>query len=923
MRFGTVAVALIAAAIVLAAGGLLSGLVVDWLWFSSVGYFGVFRTVLVTKIAVFAAVFVLSGICYWMSGALALRFARRRSPWHSLAFPQGIGGQTLPNVIERIVKPSVWPLLVLAAAAILALLTASGEATNWSLALRYLDRVPYGMRDPIFSRDIGFYLFELPAYLALLSWLYVTLFLAAVLAGVVYALHGEFTLGPTPSLRLSPAVIVHGSVLLGLFFVLKAWGYDLDRYLLLYGDNGVVVGASYTDVHVNLPILWLLGGLTTGAAIACWLNVRWRTIWLPATAVGAFFAVAALTILFPPLFERFYVKPSELALESPYLKDNIDLTREAYNLRHVIVRPFPVDQNLTLQSLEADRGTIDNIRLWDSEPLIDTYAQLQEIRTYYRFYDVDVDRYRLGDSDQQVMLSARELNSSLLPQNAQTWVNLHLLFTHGNGIVMSPVTQKTSEGLPVLYEQDVPPVASGGPVVREPRIYFGEGPQPYVVVKTSTPEFDYPKGSDNVYADYTGRDGVDIGSLSRRSVFAWYFGDPNILISSYLTPESRILFHRNLQDRIRTIAPFLRLDHDPYVVVADDGRIFWIQDAYTTSNWFPYSQQAPGAGINYIRNSVKIVVDAYNGTVDFYDVDPSDPLLASYRRIFPGLFKPLSAMPEELQKHIRYPEDLFLIEAEMYRAYHMNAPEVFYNREDLWQFPRQTSSVGADESASNSAMAPYYMIMRLPEETRPAFFLMEPMVPNRRENMIAWIAAGCDPPDYGKLIVYEFPKEKQVFGPFQIEARINQNTEISQQVSLWNQMGSRVIRGNILVIPIGTSLLYVSPLYLRAAQGQLPELKRVIASYQDRVVMADTLQEALGALFEGVARPPVVTSAAPPAAAAAAAQTVAAAPAGPAQQALDTYNRALQRLKSGDWSGFGSDLDALKPLLEKLSQGAH
>ncbi|MGH7015364.1 MAG: UPF0182 family protein, partial [Stellaceae bacterium] len=547
------------------------------------------------------------------------------------------------------------------------------------------------------------------------------------------------------------------------------------------------------------------------------------------------------------------------------------------------------------------------------QPLTDTYAQLQEIRTYYKFYHVDVDRYELGNSYQQVMLSARELDPTLLPQSAQTWVNLHLLFTHGNGVVMSPVTQKTAEGLPIFYESDIPPVASGGPAVLQPRIYFGRGSPPYVIVKTRAQEFDYPKGSDNVYTTYDGTAGVPIGSMARRSLFAWYFDDPNILISSYLTQESRILIHRNIEDRIRTIAPFLSLDRDPYIVVSG-GRLYWIQDAYTTSSWFPYSQPAPGTDINYIRNSVKIVVDAYNGSVEFYDFDPKDPVLASYRRIFPGLFKPLSAMPSDLQRHIRYPEDLFHIEAEMYRAYHMSAPEVFYNREDLWQFPRQTSSVGGVAAAGNTAMAPYYMIMRLPEEPKAAFFLMVPMVPNRRENMVAWLAAGCDPSDYGKLIVYEFPKEKQVYGPFQIEARINQNTDISQQISLWNQMGSRVIRGNVLVIPIEHSILYVSPLYLRAETGQLPELKRVIAAYGDRVVMADTLPQALAALFQAAPAPttPVVatagSSAAPP-------------PSGNlAAEALDDYDRALGRLKAGDWSGFGAKLDALRPLLRSLSQ---
>src|SRR5271156_3195805 len=441
---------------------------------------------------------------------------------------------------------------------------------------------------------------------------------------------------------------------------------------------------------------------------------------------------------------------------------------------------------------------------------MDTYAQLQEIRTYYRFLDVDVDRYHLDGSYQQVMLSPRELYPSLLSANAQTWVNLHLLFTHGNGVVMSPVTQKSAEGLPIFYLRDIPPVATGGPPIAEPRIYFGQGSPDYVIVKTGTPEFDYPKGKDNVYARYDGADGIPIGGIGWRALFAWQMDDLNILLSDYITSESRILLHRNIKDRVGTIAPFLQLDRDPYVVISA-GRFYWMQDAYTTSAWFPYAKPEPDGGdLNYIRNSVKVVIDAYNGTVDFYVTDPADPIVATYRRIFPALFKPLDAMPPDLQKHIRYPEDLFYIQALEYRAYHMDAPEVFYNREDLWQFPRQPSNADGPDPAARMApgaagnpimttvasatrMAPYYIVMRLPGEPRAEFFLMLPMVPNQRENMIAWLAARCDPPDYGKLVVFEFPKDKLVYGPAQIEARINQSTEISQQVSLWNQQGSRVI----------------------------------------------------------------------------------------------------------------------------------
>ncbi|HEX9557864.1 MAG TPA: UPF0182 family protein, partial [Reyranella sp.] len=681
-------------------------------------------------------------------------------------------------------------------------------------------------------------------------------------------------------------------------------------------------GAGYTDLHIRLPVLWFLVGLAAICALASWLNVRWRTWRIPAGALALLFGSSfVFYLLVPAFFQRLYVKPSELALETPYIERNIALTRQAYNLQQIEVKLFPVEEGLSFASLEANRPTIDNIRLWDVQPLMDTYAQLQEIRTYYKFLDIDIDRYRLGGTYQQVMLSARELEPALLPPNAQTWVNLHLLFTHGNGMVMSPVTQKSTEGLPTFYLQDIPPVANGGPAIREPRLYFGQASERYAIVKGTTPEFDYPKGKDNVYASYDGADGVSLGDPAWRSLFSWYYGDPNILLSGYITNDSRILLHRNIQDRVRTIAPVLRLDHDPYIV-ASGGRLFWMQDAYTTSEWFPYAQPQSSGGFNYMRNSVKVVIDAYQGSVDFYVSDPGDPLIQTYQRIFPGLFKPLAAMPPDLQQHIRYPEDLFLVQAQLYRAYHMDTAEVFYNREDLWQFPRQLAGIG-DSAASTGPMggigrdvprmAPYYMVIRLPGEARAEFVLMLPMVPSQRDNMIAWLAARCDPPDYGKVVIYEFPKDKQVYGPFQIEARIQQNTDISQQISLWNQMGSRVIRGHLQVVPIENSILYVSPLYLRAATGQLPELKRVIAAYGDRVVMEETLGAALAALFKDTVLPPARP-----------ADAGAARSAGPpdarAREALAHYDRALERLKAGDWSGFGAELDALRPLLETLGR---
>ncbi|UXU85369.1 UPF0182 family membrane protein [Burkholderia sp. S-53] len=898
-RYGIAAAVVVACLIVI---GRITGFLVDWLWFASVGYAGVFWTILSARVLLFVAVFAASAAAIGASGLIAHRLARPVDVWQVEDTSSTRAEDVLRALAGEVASHIPWRAVIAAGAALLGLAIAAGAMSNWDVALRFLHRVPFGTNDPIFGKDIGFYLFALPVWIVLKNLLLQVVVCCTIVAGSVYWLRGDVMLRPPKG--LSSAAAVHGSALLALFFVLKAWSWWLERFLLLYDNNGVVVGAGYTDVHVMLPVLWLLVGLAAASAVAMLVNMRRPGYRLPAAAVLLVFGTSfALGIVYPALFQRFYVKPSELQLETPFIRHNIALTRQAYGLAQIEVKPFAAEQGLSLAALQANRATVDNIRLWDVQPLMDTYAQLQEIRTYYKFFSVNIDRYRLDSGYRQVMLSARELEQTMLPENARTWVNLHLLFTHGNGVVMSPVTEKSTEGLPSLYLRDIPPVADGGPAIREPRIYFGQGGQGYVIVKGSVPEFDYPKGDSNVYTSYSGRDGVAIGGAARRSLFAWQFDDPNILLTHYITNDSRILFHRNIRDRIRTIAPFLALDHDPYVV-ASNGRLFWMQDAYTTSRWFPYAPPGVGDGANYIRNAVKVVVDAYNGTVDFYVSDPADPLVRTYARIFPGMFKPLDAMPQDLQRHIRYPEDLFLIQANLYRAYHMDAPEVFYNREDLWQFPRALGDIDGGD-ATNTQMAPYYTIMRLPGDAQAGFVLMLPMVPSQRENMIAWLAARCDPPGYGKLIVYAFPKDKLIYGPYQIEARIQQSTEISQQISLWNQMGSRVIRGHLVVVPIEHSILYVSPLYLRAASGQLPELKRVIAAYGDRVVMEENLSDALAALFKETGPRPVAA----PAGGAADAR---------ARDALAHYDRAIARLKAGDWAGFGAELEALRPLLEAL-----
>jgi uncharacterized protein len=872
--------------------GLANNFLVDRLWFSKIGYSFVFWTTIWTQSALFFFVFITTALIVWTNAWIAFSppGGRRSNNVNVMPLDQ------FKSMYDRV----PWPLALVCSVGIVATLVAWGELANWHKFLEVLYHVPYGATDPLYGKDIGFYLFSLPACIAVKNWMLLILFLSASFAGAIYWLFDDIRYD-VQRVWLSYTAIGHGSVLLGVFFAIKAWSYGLDRYLLLYGDNGVVVGAGFTDINVVLPSLWLLIGLSIVAALTAWANLWKRTYTLPIVASALVFVTSfVFSGLVPFLSQHLFVKPNELLWEKPYIENNIALTQQAYNLHQIVAKPFPAEQDLSFKTLENNTATVDNIRLWDWQPLMDTYAQLQEIRTYYKFHDADVDRYWLDGKYQSVMLSARELQSSLLPTNAQTWVNRHLLFTHGNGAVMSPVTRKSTEGLPLLYLRDIPPAAGGGPEIREPRIYYGEKSESYVIVKGSTPEFDYPKGKDNVYASYTGGGGIPLGGIGRRALFAYHFNDANLVLSDYITDDSRIIIRRDIQERVRAIAPFLRLDHDPYLVI-NDGRMFWMLDAYTTSNYFPYAKAVQDGSLNYIRNSVKIVIDAFNGSIDFYLIDVGDPIAATYQRIFPRLFKPFAAMPADLQKHIRYPEDLFLIQAQLYQSYHMDQADVFYNREDLWQFPHQPAASGT------TMMAPYYIIMRLPGEPQAEFFVMIPMVPSGRDNMIAWLAARCDPPNYGKLIAYEFPKEKLVYGPLQIEARINQNTEISQQLSLWNQMGSRVIRGNLLVIPIEDSILYVSPLYLRAMHGHLPELKRVIAAYGEHVVMKETLGEALSALF---IEPDVVPKGSTPATG----------EANRARKALDRYNEAMEHLKHGDWAGFGTELDVMRGLLEDLSR---
>ena len=905
----------VAAIVVVALIGLTvaDGLLVDLLWFTSLGYRQVFTITLLAEVAIFLSVWMVAFAAIGGSGLIALRLCRDRERLRVVRRSEQVTEVNLPELIRSLGDRVPWKAIILAIAAILAVFVAQSEAGSWDVYLKAFKGVPFGQKEPAFGQDIGIFVFQLPFWQELRDLFLIILVLTAVVTAGVYWVRGEIDFRESPP-HIGRSCAAHGSILLGLFFLQRAVGYWVARYELTLHSNGIVFGLRYVDQVLWKPGLWVLAALAVAAAAIGMANVRERGLRLPVAAAVVVFVPSFIMSLLQPVIERLWVKPDELRIEEPFIRRNIRLTRRAYQIDGVDVKPFVGNGRLTPVTLAQDSATIRNIRLWDPRPLIATYQQLQEIRLYYSFQDVDIDRYWIDSNETQVMLSGRELNVDLLPQNAQTWVNRHLKFTHGYGLVMSPVNTKDQEGLPVLYIKNIPPESSIGIDITQPGIYYGTLPDNYIIVKAQTPEFDYPKGNDNVFDYYKGDGGVPVSGLWRRLLFAYYYRDINLLVTENIVPGSRIMFRRNIADLVARIAPFLSQDHDPYLV-AHNGGLYWIIDTYTVSDHYPYSQRN-SLGINYIRNSVKVVVNAYSGETNFYVADPEDPMIRTWERIYPGLFNPLSAMPADLRLHIRYPEDFFLIQAETYATYHMTDPAVFYNREDQWAFPKENY---ADETM---LMQPYYVIMRLPGEQQAEYILMLPMVPQGRDNMIAWLAARCDGADYGHLFEFAFSKAGLFYGPYQIQARINQNPEISQQLSLWNQMGSKVIMGNLLVIPVSDSLLYVEPLYIRAQNGQLPELARVRASYGDRTVMGDNLELTLAALFKGQeALPPPTVAKTGPAnrpenqmAAAQAAETAAnhgaRAPAA-LISASDHYARALQALRAGDWTRFGSEMQQL------------
>jgi hypothetical protein len=874
-------------------------------WFEMVGFRQVFWQRLIWQVVIWILTFgifvVFLGFNYW----LALRLTGKRR----FRFLETSEFEPYTAKIANYI------------AALLIFLTslslANTSAANWQVMLKFLQATEFNRLDPIYQKDLGFYLFRLPLLDNLENWWLTLLIAGLILAVLVYVFKGiilfdwrwkNFIIEDKWQKLITKPIKVHLSLLLAAIALDIAFDFWLERYELLYSSHGVVWGAAYTDTHARLFAYWVM--VVASVLLGLWLIfATWSNrLQLPIYGIGVYAVILILLNgIYPELQQRFVVEPNELAKEIPYIKHNIEFTRQAYDLAKVDTKDYQL--NLTGKNqanlLAENQATIDNIRLWDYRPLLTTYRQLQEIRFYYKFNDIDVDRYTLNGDYRQVMLSPREFDYSQVPTSARTWVNKRLKYTHGYGLVMNPVNEVTPDGLPVLWVKNIPPVSQTDLTIQEPAIYYGELTNDYVYTGMNTPEFDYPRGDENAFIKYDGQGGVPIGNWWRRLAYAYEQANLKILISNYFTPNSRIHYYRNVRERVQHVAPFLLLDNDPYMIVVN-GRLKWIIDAYTTSDRYPYSEAVAyeqetklitDKNINYVRNPVKVVVDAKDGTMDFYVVDETEPVLATYRKIFPELFKSKAAIPPEIQAHFRYPQDLFTIQAQMYLSYHMEDPQVFYNREDEWRFATELYQ-GQQQQAEAD-----YLIMKLPEEAQEEFVLILPFTPVNRDNMIAWMAARSDGQNYGKLRLYEFPKQELVYGPFQIEARIDQDPEIVEQVTLWSQRGSRVIRGDILVIPINGSLLYVAPLYLRAVQGELPELTRIIVAYDKQIVMTPSLEQSLAAVFAQI--PPELESSTPLDS--------------PFQQsALEIYQQAQQALQEGDWVEYGRYQQQLKDILQNL-----
>ncbi|MHB9098370.1 MAG: UPF0182 family membrane protein [Syntrophales bacterium] len=869
------------------------GLMTDWFWFEEVGYQTIFTVTLWAKIktgALFGA-----GFFIFLYTNLLAAFSLSKVPLF------GDQAAAFGNPIREM-EPGILKALILTGSLLIGLFAAANGAAQWENLLLFLNGTPFGVADPLFQKDVGFYVFRFPFLLHIYGWLKFVLIVTAAATGFIYLVRRSFLFIPPHLFKIAPAARIHLAILVALFFFWGIFGTWLDLNDLLFTKRGVVFGPGYTDVTTQVWVLKLLMGLYGLAGLGA-LLFAFRPDWrLPAAAVVLVILVSVLGRgIYPSMIQKFQVVPNEIVAEKPYLEKNIRYTRLAYGLTQIEEQEFPTEENLTARDLQKNNLTIKNIRLWNHGPLLQTYSQLQEMRTYYKFTGVDNDRYMINGEYRQVMLSPREISYPALP--SRSWVNEHLTYTHGYGVVLGPVNRISAEGLPEFFIKDIPPVSTTPLKVVRPEIYFGENSNEYVFVRSKQPEFDYPVGDKNVYSRYEGTGGVPL-SFWKKLIFAVRFGSLTMLLSDDITSDSRIVYHRNVRDRVSMIVPFAHLDTDPYLVVSPEGRLLWFVDGYTTTDRFPYSEPTPELG-NYIRNTIKAVIDAYDGTVQIYVSDPADPIMQTYAKIFPDVYKPLAEMPEALRSHVRYPPGLLAIQARMYRAYHMQDAQVFYNKEDLWSIP------GKQTAGGQQAMDPYYTIMKLPGAEKEEFILLAPFTPSMKDNMSAWMAARCDAPHYGKVIVYKFPKQKLVYGPRQIEARIDQDTVISQQLSLWQQHGSNVIRGSLLAIPIEKSILYVESLYLAASNGQLPELKRVIVAYGNSIAMEENLDLSLQKIFGGG---PMRDKEAP-------AEVKKPAAGGDlsdrqtAIEALGHFRKAQEFLRQGNWGAFGEELKKTGELL--------
>ncbi len=884
-----------------------SSWIFEWLWLSELGYERVFWVLRSTQLLLIAGAFVISAIYF------TLNFRHLASQLKNISLHgtplQGVEFDFNSDFATKRIKQ-----FFTLGALVMALLFALSFFIRWDESLRFISNVEFGEVDPLFGRDIGFYLFQFPFWGVVQSSLISIAFLTVAILALSYIFTGLLRVQSLTNFDAPKRVMNHLNLNIAIWLVLLAWGFYLDRYELLFKSDGIVFGAGYTDVTIQLPAIWTLFILSLLLSVIFLVN-RWVNLNRFIPILGGLLVVVLVIGrgLLPSVVQQFSVEPNELQLETPYLEHNINMTRLAYDLHNVTEVEYMADDTLNIADIRNNQDAIDNIRLWDPRLLLGTYKQLQEIRSYYEFYSIDNDRYMVDGEVTQMMLAAREI-ARTLPSQSDTWVNRHLQYTHGYGLVMNPVTETNRQGEPRLIIRNLPPISDSPDLpVEKPAIYYGENSSGYYIVNSGVEELHYPDGDANVYIHYDGDGGIQISNMFRKLLFAWELGDINILLSDYIHNESRLQIWRSVQERINKITPFLQLDNDPYLVL-HEGRLLWIQDAYTTSSTFPYSQRYRNR-FNYIRNSVKVVVDAYEGTVDYFVVDDEDPVLRVYRNIFPELFKSLDELPAGLDNHFRYPQDLFEVQIETFARYHMTRPQVFYNQEDLWTRPNESYG------GRSILMEPYYVLARLPGQENLEFMLISPLTPENRDNMISWMAAKSDPGSYGDLIVYKLPKERLIYGPAQIEARIDQDPEISRQIALWDQRGSRVIRGNLMVIPIENSFLYVEPVFLLADNVEIPQLQRVIVAIGDNIAMQPTIEQAIYELFGQeadfilpTAALPAITDGTPPLAIA-----EGAAPDLTAQQLSEirsTWRDMITALEEGNWTRYG---ELLRELDEKIN----